>query len=334
MLWFCGGHGSCTTDAGDTTAIERDTLNWLNRYLKGDKRVGTGPRFEWLDQRGYAYSADDYPLKASAPLVGTGSGNLPLVNGGGSGPAIDPNGDPLGVLGATVAATRATTAVNVAIPPPPSAEVVLGAPKVTLAYSGTATDPDARVFAQIVDEEYGGVLGNQITPIPLTLDGQTHTVTRSLEVISATSPGGGAGYTLQLTPSSTAYGPARSAGLANFHDIRVELPTSSVPPVAEYGAPDPPEGKSTDEQRKTACASRRVVQVNVKRKYIKRLRSGQVYVGKKWAAKITRLRTWAFVSFSGKKPGTQRVKLVLRLRDGRRVVDVRHYKTCVPKRRV
>ena len=128
----------------------------------------------------------------------------------------------------------------------------LGAPKVTLSYSGTATDPDARVFAQIVDEEYGGVLGNQITPIPLTLDGQTHTVTRSLEVISATSPGGGAGFTLQITPSSTAYGPARAAGLANFHAIRVELPTSSVPPVAEYGAPDPPEGKSTDEERKTA----------------------------------------------------------------------------------
>ena len=152
-------------------------------------------------------------------------------------------------------------------------------------------------------------------------------------MISATSPGGGAGFTLQITPSSTAYGPARAAGLANFHAIRVELPTSSVPPVAEYGAPDPPEGKSTDEERKRACASRRVMQVNVKRRYLKQLRSGQVYVGKKWAARITRLRTWAFVSFSGKKHGTQRVKLVLRLRNGRRVVDVRHYRTCVPKKK-
>jgi ABC-2 type transport system ATP-binding protein len=33
MLWFCGGHGSCTTNPGDTGRIEWRTLAWLDRYL-------------------------------------------------------------------------------------------------------------------------------------------------------------------------------------------------------------------------------------------------------------------------------------------------------------
>ena len=223
--------------------------------------------------------------------------------------------------------------MNVVITGPDTAKPVVGAPKLTLTYSGTAASADARVFAQVVDEEYGGVLGNQITPIPLVLDGQTHTITRSLEVVSATAPANGAGFTLQLTPSSTAYGPARTAGVVSFSSIRIELPTSTSPPVAEYGAPDPPEGNTTTEERGIACASRRVVQVNVKRRYRRQLRSGQVYVGKKWVARLTHLRTWAFVSFSGKKATRLRVKLVLRLRNGHRVIDVRRYRTCVPKKK-
>ena len=90
MLWFCGGHGICLTNPGDGTVIEREAIQWLNRYLKGDRHVDTGPRFEWIDQDGVKHSASDYPLKSSTPLVGTGAGTLPLVNGGGSGPVVPP----------------------------------------------------------------------------------------------------------------------------------------------------------------------------------------------------------------------------------------------------
>jgi ABC-2 type transport system ATP-binding protein len=89
MLWFCGGHGACLTNPGDLSAIEREELAWLARYLKRDPSADSGPGFEWVDQDGRSYGAPSYPLVAGAPLTGKGSGTLPLVNGGGSGPARD-----------------------------------------------------------------------------------------------------------------------------------------------------------------------------------------------------------------------------------------------------
>ena len=62
--------------------------------------------------------------------------------------------------------------MNVTIDAPKTTTYALGAPKLKLAYSGTAADPDVRVYAQIVDEVSGKVLGNLVTPLPLTLDGQ------------------------------------------------------------------------------------------------------------------------------------------------------------------
>ena len=45
MLWFCGGHGVCLTPAGDQQLSVTATIGWLNRYLKRDPSVNTGPRF-------------------------------------------------------------------------------------------------------------------------------------------------------------------------------------------------------------------------------------------------------------------------------------------------
>ena len=60
MVWFCGGHGVCLTNPGDTSVIERDTLAWLARYVK-QQPVSTGPGFEWIDQVG------DLALRAHVP---------------------------------------------------------------------------------------------------------------------------------------------------------------------------------------------------------------------------------------------------------------------------
>jgi ABC-2 type transport system ATP-binding protein len=86
MLWFCGGHGVCLTNPGDTGRIQRDTLAWLARYLKRQTGVNTGPGFEWLDQNGRSYSAPSYPLPAGGALHGHGGGTLQLLTTGGSGP--------------------------------------------------------------------------------------------------------------------------------------------------------------------------------------------------------------------------------------------------------
>ena len=52
LAMFCGGHGSCLTDPGDAMLFEKRDIQWLDRYLKGDQSVDTGPGFEWVDQDG------------------------------------------------------------------------------------------------------------------------------------------------------------------------------------------------------------------------------------------------------------------------------------------
>jgi ABC-2 type transport system ATP-binding protein len=185
MLWFCGGHAACLTDPGDTERIERDTLAWLARYLRGDRSVDTGPGFEWLDQDGRSFSAPNVNLPASTPLTADGCGEIAAI-------------------AAPLAATKAQNAVNVPIAAPSKPTLVVGPPQVTLTYSGVAPNADGRVYGQIVDDASGKVLGNQITPIPVTLDGAQHSVTRPLEVVSATTKPGES-LTLQIVASTTAY---------------------------------------------------------------------------------------------------------------------------------
>ncbi len=223
MMWFCGGHGSCFTPTGPADRLTKAVLAWLARYLKRDASVSTGPRFEWLDQDGKTYSGSDFPLAAAPALVGTGSGTLPLAPGPGEGGAI--------------ASVRSTKALDVAIPPPAAATPLVGAPKLTLTYSGTAANPDSRLYAQVVDDATGMVLGNQVTPIPVTLDGGQHTITRPLEMVSALAKPG-AGLTLQLFDASNVYDLSRSSGTVTFSSVRIELPAAdpTKPPPGYPGA--------------------------------------------------------------------------------------------------
>jgi ABC-2 type transport system ATP-binding protein len=170
------------------------------------KRVRTGPGFEWLADDAKWRSAKAYPPKRRTPIVGEGSGTL-LVS-----PADTLSGSPF-------EARPAVNAVNVPIPEVTSP--VVGRPKVRLTYSGTGAA--THVFAQIVDEARNLVLGNQVTPMPIKLDGATHTVTRSLEGVAAA----GGRYHLQLIGGSQVYGPARGLGAITFSAARIELPTTS-----------------------------------------------------------------------------------------------------------
>jgi ABC-2 type transport system ATP-binding protein len=209
MLWFCGGHGTCLTGEGTAGHVERRAVAWLKRYVMGRKKVNTGPGFEWLADDAVWRSARAFPPRAGTPVVGEGSGTLTVS------PADALSGSP------TVAAP-ATNAVDVPIPEA-SAQVV-GEPRLRLTYSGTGTA--THVFAQIVDESRNLVLGNQVTPIPVRLDGATHTVSRSLEGVAA-SLAPGRRYRLQLIGGTQVYGPARGAGAITFGAVRISLPTTS-----------------------------------------------------------------------------------------------------------
>ncbi|MDX6697943.1 MAG: type transport system ATP-binding protein [Solirubrobacteraceae bacterium] len=221
LMWFCGGHGTCLTPGGDPAHLRDAVLAWLKRWLRRDRATATGPRFEWIDQRGAWHAASDFPLAPGAPLTAAGNGVHVLSTGPGEGGAV--------------ASTRAANAVNVAIPPPAADTHLVGAPRLSLAYSGTAASADARLYAQIVDEETGIVLGNQVTPLPVTLDGAPHTLNRPLEMVSALLHPGQR-LTLQLFSASSVYDLGRTPGTLSLSTVNLSLPTAD-PAKAPPGYP-------------------------------------------------------------------------------------------------
>src|SRR3954447_26921919 len=253
MVWFCGGHGVCLTGSGPAGHLQSDVLAWLQRYVAGDRSVKTGPGFEWLADDAKWRSAPHYPPRAGGALTGGGTGTLAVT------PADAVSGTP-------VAAGPAANAVNVPIPAPSRAVQVLGAPRLSLTYSGTSLIPGAHVFAQIVDTTRGVVLGNQATPIPLRLDGATHTLTQPLEVVAAAaSPS--SRYTLQLTGGTQVYGPVHVAATVSFSSIRLRLPTIGA---AARGPSLRPAGRG--------CLSGRRFTIRLRNPRGARLRSARMFV--------------------------------------------------------
>jgi ABC-2 type transport system ATP-binding protein len=292
MLLFCGGHGVCLTGSGPKGHVEQAVVAWLKRYVAGDASVDTGPKFEWLADDAQWRSAADYPVTPGAPVTATGSGTLVL--------------NPADAASGTIAtAGRAANAVNVAVTAPPAAQLV-GEPQLNLTYSGTGVT--THVFAQLVDEQRGVVVGNQATPIPVTLDGQPHTLTRPLEAIAA-SASKGARYTLQLTGGTLLYGPVRGAAAITFSKIGLTLPTIGADAV---------QGGAGVLAPTRQCLSRRRYSIRVRGAHAK-----VTVAGKPVAVKHGR----AIVDLRGKPKGTVQVKVTAK-RKGRTVRETRVYRTC------
>ena len=80
------------------------------------------------------------------------------------------------------------------------------------------------MFAQLVDPATGIVLNNQITPVPVTLDGKAHTLTLPLETVGYTTKAG-TSLELQLVATTVAYITPRLDGTIRFSRVKVVLPT-------------------------------------------------------------------------------------------------------------
>ena len=229
MLWFCGGHGTCLTDTGDQGRVAEASTAWLDRYLKGDEDVDTGPAVDIVDQNGTRWTGDDYPPESGEPITAEGDGTLRLVAEGGSGPATGPKVSTSPLDGIVLAFTPApaTNSVNVPISAGDASTLVVGAPKLSFTYRGTVPDgvPPTRVFAQLVDDERKVVVGNQVTPIEVTLDGASHEAEIDLEVIAQRLDPGQT-LTLQLVATATAYATPRLGGEVTFEQITIELPVA------------------------------------------------------------------------------------------------------------
>jgi ABC-2 type transport system ATP-binding protein len=223
MVWFCGGHGVCLApgDAG-AALVHADTLAWLARYVQGQQSVSTGTPFEWLDQNGHGFSSDVLPSDpkfAGSPISASGGqGLLPIIPIlGGSGP------QPRDVFPYSLTeASRAGVAVNLKVPGGSSTAQIVGAPQLSVTYSGLGT---ARfVYAQLVDNTTGLVVGDIVTPVPVTLDGKTHSITLPLEEIAYTLSSSDS-LTVQLTGSATDYENLSAIGVLDVTSLSITLPT-------------------------------------------------------------------------------------------------------------
>jgi ABC-2 type transport system ATP-binding protein len=234
MIWVCGGHGVCLdpVNPGQQKLILDATLAWLDKYVKGDN-VDTGPTFQWVDQTGQFYSSDKLPFETGfigGNVTASGAGGLlpiiPLLGGSGpqnltSFPLPAGTTDLEAMILSLAIGSEATNALNLTVSPSEGTQIV-GAPQLTLTYSGLGTG--RHVYAQIVDDQTGLVLGGIVTPIPVTLDGQTHTVTVTLEDIAYTAPPG-AKLTLQVVSSATPFLNLISFGVMNVSGMQLVLPT-------------------------------------------------------------------------------------------------------------
>jgi ABC-2 type transport system ATP-binding protein len=316
LIWFCGGHGACLTGSGPAGRLEKATVAWLRHYLAGDASVATGPGFEWLADDAQVRTSPAFPPAAGPPVVAKGAGRLVLNPGDAT-------------SGTVIAAAPAANAVNVAIPRPRAATQVVGEPRLELNYKGTGSATSGHVFAQIVDEQRGVALGNQVTPLPVTLDGQAHTVTRPLEG-GAAAIAAGARYRLQVIGGSQVYGPVRDAAAIDFSSIRLTLPTASRSGFSGPGSA----GGTGVLPASRRCLSRRRFEIRVKRGHGKaRLRSAKVFVdGKRVKVRRRGGRLRAVVDLRGRKKQRVRVRIVARTRSGKRLRDTRVYRTCTRKK--
>jgi ABC-2 type transport system ATP-binding protein len=260
MIWFCGGHGFCSTQSLESQAAQArviflENMVWVNKYTKGylagipaviDQINGllsvTAP-FQWWDQKGTALASFagmpwTTAFQNSAPVTinqATGGRINSLTSTTGPLTASDPAGAGCKVAASLcewplsqVFATKAKNAVNVDIPVSSSQGYIVGAPTVSFTYSGFGNAK--AVYAQIVDNATGQVLGNINTPIPVTLDGREHTVTAfPIANIAYTPPSTpGATLTLQIVANSSLYeNPFWSIGV-DINKISVSLPTTKT----------------------------------------------------------------------------------------------------------
>lgn len=228
VIWYCGGHGTCLSDYNDGKVVIDRTLDWLGHYLK-DEKGSTGPQFEWVDQNGDWHSTDTYPAQSEpdpTPLVASSTRRttlpfLPFLFGSGPNPLILTRG-PIGALLGLPSPAKAINAANLHVPDATTLTHVVGAPQLTLTYSGTGNAK--HVYAQIVDDATGLVLGNQVTPIPVVLDGTTRTVTIPIEQVAHTLQPGQS-VTVQIVTSTVKYLNFYQWGSITVRGMSVALPT-------------------------------------------------------------------------------------------------------------
>ncbi len=232
MIWFCGGHtpgpGGCNNPglSGQTSVVMGDTLRWLDQYVADSGTPADAiPRFQWFDQAGtYHFSSlmpYDPGFNQPQPYTATDSGGVlgivPLLGG----------------------------SLRIPLTPPPGSQVV-GSPTLSFTYQGLGTG--SAVYASVVDTStpFPYVVGQIVTPVPVTLDGRPRTVTIALNDIAYTAPGAETDtLSLQIGASTPVLNPTGlpvgeiyglpysnlgALGAIKISDVRLDLPVRAATP--------------------------------------------------------------------------------------------------------
>ena len=255
MIWYCGGHGFCSTQTvaqqtEQAKVMFLENMVWVNKYAKGylagippvndllNGLLSAVAPFQWWDQKGtalasfagmpYTTAFQNTPAITASLAVGGRINSFTSV----SGPltAEDPAGAACGTfkqvcqfpLNQTFA-TKAKNAINVNIP---VSGYVVGAPTVSFTYSGVGNAK--AVYAQIVDNATGQVLGNINTAIPITLDGKEHTITAFPIANVAYTASPGSTLTLQIVANSSLYQNTSVNWGVDINKVAVSLPTTGT----------------------------------------------------------------------------------------------------------
>jgi ABC-2 type transport system ATP-binding protein len=235
MIWFCGAHGYCLDPSPAPGDLIGDSMAWMDTYVgRFSDAAEAIPTFQWWDQEGTRHTSSQMPFDPGfnepTPFTATGSGGVlpivPLI--GGSGPVRDSDTLPPILLTFPLNqtfATAATNALNTPVKPPAGSQIV-GAPQLSFSYQGVGTGK--AVFAQLVDDATGRVVGNMVTAIPVTLDGRPRTVSIPLQDIAYTAGAEGS-LTLQIVAYSSLYFNS-SVGVVDISDVVLHLPVRDQTP--------------------------------------------------------------------------------------------------------
>lgn len=231
LVTACAGHTIVGCQYGPTKSDEDAAtgrvewydrlVDWMDRWVKRDRSVKTGPGFEWQANDGRYYGADRYPLAKTAEVTGAPVATGPLVGPGATGGDGPANGAPAPDAELGVTAARAEI-----LAPGTATRAIVGVPTVRL--SGTATGLTAQVHLELVDRAPDGTrttLDDQTMPWvfagSVDQDVALHGVSWRLEA--------GHALELEITTGSAQYLPPRT-GL-----YTVDLTAVTTLPVTPLG---------------------------------------------------------------------------------------------------
>ena len=243
LAWLEGGHDKAFGDKGDAQ-IRTLTRTWLDRWLRRDLSVGTGPVFRWHRSTGGDGAARTLPpLAGDGRLALAGLAEQPVANPPGGRPASISSVPGAGALGGAAAGLGLDVPGQTASwqsGPLPRGRELLGAGRVTVTVRSTTGS--AVLFAKVFDLAPGGAAtlpGGQVAPIRLDALGATgRTVTVSLPALAHVFP---AGHRVRIAFSTTdlAYaGPGAPASYTVGLDTAaaLQLPLRPVTGGGGYGS--------------------------------------------------------------------------------------------------